>query len=234
MRKAPVLFLLTFLLVAPAAAQMEALVNKGLYGDLSFSTGSSSHKADCCPSSSHTTSIFGLNAGFLVDPRFGVGLEFLSRKPENVDATLYISPRVKAVPIRQGEKYPVTVSADVIFHLLLPPDEDMSANGFGLDLAVSRSIKPMKGIGLLPHLALRFSSITYSYDAASKGLGSSESTESPFGLKLGVTGSAKKGPGLLTVTPFFELNRFSSGEGTYESTVTTTQFGLKAGLTFKK
>lgn len=235
MRKAHVFLLLTFFLVAPAAAQWEALVDKGLYGDLGFSAGSTEYKSDCCGGGNHSKTFFGLKAGFLPSSKFGVGLELQSEKEENSDANLFISPRLIAVPIRQGEKYPVTVSTNLVYHLLIAGEENVDINGFGIDIGISRSIKPLKDIGLLPHVTIRVNRYTSSYDVASKGSSSdSEYSTTPFGLKLGITGSLKKGPGLVTITPSFEMLRSTEGEEPYERTATAMQFGLKAGLTFRK
>ena len=82
MRKAPVILVLTFFIVAPAAAQWEALVDKGLYGDLGFSAGSTEYKSDCCGGGNHSKTFFGLKAGFLSTAKFGVGLELQSEKEE--------------------------------------------------------------------------------------------------------------------------------------------------------
>jgi hypothetical protein len=235
MQKLVTLLLLGLLGVAPASAQWEALVSKGLYGDLGFSAGSTEYKSDCCGGGNHSKTFFGVKAGFLPSSKFGVGLELQSEKEENSDANLFISPRLIAVPIRQGEKYPVTVSTNLVYHFVIAGDENVDINGFGVDIGISRSIKPLKDIGLLPHATIRVNRYTSSYDAASKGTASdSEYHTTPFGLKLGITGSLKKGPGLITVTPSFEMLRSTEGEEPFERTATAMQFGLKAGITLKK
>ncbi len=235
MRKFTAMMVMSLLLAAPAVAQWEALVDKGFYGDLGFSFGSTEYKTDCCGGGTHSKSLFGFKAGFLPTSKFGVGLEFQREKEENAEANLYVSPRLIAVPIRQGDRYPVTVSADLTYHLVFAGEENVDVSGFGIDVGVSRSIKPMKDIGLLPHATIRVNRYTSSYDSASKGVSSDDEYNwTPFGLKLGLTGSMKKGPGLVTVTPSIEMSRYTEGEGDYERTATGWQFGLKAGMTLKK
>ena len=187
MREAPVILVLTFFIVAPAAAQWEALVEKGLYGDLGFSAGSTEYTSDCGCGGNHSKTFFGLKAGFLPTSKFGVGLELQSEKEEGADANLFISPRLIAVPFRQGEKYPVTVSTNLVYHRVIAGEENVDVSGFGIDIGISRSIKPLKSIGLLPHATIRVNRYTSSYDAASKGIGSdSEYSTTPFGLKAGI------------------------------------------------